>query len=389
MSFDDIIDRRNTHSSKWDAMEKLYGVSPETGIAMWVADMDFKPPQCVIDRLNRMTDHGVFGYYADDKSYKDAICGWMLRRHSWKIDPDSIFTTHGLVNGTGLCLQAFTQPGDAIVLFTPAYHAFARVINAAGRTVTECVMANDNGHYTLDFDAYEAVLTGRETMLIFCSPHNPGGRVWSQSELQQVADFCVKHDLILVSDEIHHDLVFAGHKHIPMTNAAPEILDRLVMITAPSKTFNIAGLHTGNVIIEDMVLRQKFAGTMGAFGISGNNAGLLAAEAAYSGGDAWVDELVAYLTENKRIFDEGINAIPGLQSMQLEATYLAWVDFSGTGMAREEFTTRVQDVAKIAANHGPTFGAGGDNFMRFNLGCPRSVVQDAVARMQAAFGDLQ
>ncbi len=389
MSFDDIIDRRNTHSTKWDMMEPIYGVSPDDGIAMWVADMDFKPPQCVTDALTAMTDHGIYGYYSNDASYRDAICGWMSRRHDWAIDPASIFTTHGLVNGTGLCVQAFTNPGDAVVLFTPVYHAFARVIKAAGRTVTECALANNNGHYTMDFDAYEACLTGRETMLVFCSPHNPSGRVWTQSELQQVADFCVKHNLILVSDEIHHDLVYAGQKHIPMTNAAPEISDRLVMLTAPSKTFNVAGLHTGNVIIEDIALRRKFAGTMAAFGISGNNAGLIAAKAAYNGGDAWVDALVAYLAENKRVFDAGINAIPGLQSMELQATFLAWVDFSGTGMSREEFTARVQGTAKIAANHGPTFGAGGENFMRFNLGCPRSVVQDAVARMQMAFGDLQ
>ena len=389
MSFDDIIDRRNTHSTKWDMMDPIYGVSPDDGIAMWVADMDFKPPQCVTDALKAMTDHGIYGYYGNDASYRDAICGWMSRRHDWTIDPASIFTTHGLVNGTGLCVQAFTNPGDAVVLFTPVYHAFARVIKAAGRTVTECTLANNNGHYTMDFDAYEACLTGRETMLVFCSPHNPSGRVWTQSELQQVADFCVKHNLILVSDEIHHDLVYAGQKHIPMTNAAPEISDRLVMLTAPSKTFNVAGLHTGNVIIEDIALRRKFAGTMAAFGISGNNAGLIAAKAAYNGGDAWVDALVAYLAENKRVFDAGINAIPGLQSMELQATFLAWVDFSGTGMSREEFTARVQGTAKIAANHGPTFGAGGENFMRFNLGCPRSVVQDAVARMQMAFGDLQ
>ena len=389
MNFDDIIDRRNTHSTKWDMMDPIYGVSPDDGIAMWVADMDFKPPQCVTDALKAMTDHGIYGYYGNDASYRDAICGWMSRRHDWTIDPASIFTTHGLVNGTGLCVQAFTNPGDAVVLFTPVYHAFARVIKAAGRTVTECTLANNNGHYTMDFDAYEACLTGRETMLVFCSPHNPSGRVWTQSELQQVADFCVKHNLILVSDEIHHDLVYAGQKHIPMTNAAPEISDRLVMLTAPSKTFNVAGLHTGNVIIEDIALRRKFAGTMAAFGISGNNAGLIAAKAAYNGGDAWVDALVAYLAENKRVFDAGINAIPGLQSMELQATFLAWVDFSGTGMSREEFTARVQGTAKIAANHGPTFGAGGENFMRFNLGCPRSVVQDAVARMQMAFGDLQ
>jgi len=389
MDFDQIIDRRGTHSAKWDGMEKSYGVNPNEGIAMWVADMDFKPPQCVADALKAMTDHGIYGYYGNDTSYRAAICGWMQRRHGWTIDPASIFTTHGLVNGTALCLQAFTDPGDAVVIFTPAYHAFARVIKAAGRSVTECVLTNDNGHYQMDFDAYEAVLTGRETMLVFCSPHNPGGRVWSQAELQQVADFCVKHDLILVSDEIHHDLVYPGQKHIPMTNAAPEISDRLVMMTATSKTFNIAGLHTGNVIIADTALRQKFAGTMAAMGMSGNNAGLIAAEAAYTGGDDWLDALVAYLAENKRVFDAGVNAIPGLKSMNLEATYLAWVDFSGTGMAREEFTARVQDVAKIAANHGQTFGTGGEDYLRFNLGCPRSVVEDAVGRLQNAFGDLQ
>ena len=376
MYFDEIIDRRNTHSSKWDNMEPNYGVSPNEGIAMWVADMDFKPPQCVADALKGMTDHGIYGYYGNDASYRAAICGWMSRRHNWAVDPASIFTTHGLVNGTALCVQTFTNPGDAVVIFTPVYHAFARVIKAAGRSVTECVLVNDNGHYQMDFDAYEAKLTGRETMMIFCSPHNPGGRVWSQAELQQVADFCVKHDLILVSDEIHHDLVYAGQKHIPMTNAVPEISNRLVMMTAPSKTFNIAGLHTGNVIIADTTLRQKFAGTMAAMGISGNSAGLFAAEAAYTGGDDWVDALVAYLAENKRVFDAGVNAIPGLKSMTLEATYLAWVDFSSTGMAREEFTARVQDVAKIAVNHGQTFGTGGESYLRFNLGCPRSVVED-------------
>ena len=389
MNFDEIIDRRGTHSSKWDMMETLYGVSPNDGISMWVADMDFKPPQCVLDAVTGMIDHGVLGYYADDASYKTAICSWMDRRHGWEVDPSWVFTTHGLVNGTSLCVQTFTDPGDAIVLFTPVYHAFARVIKAADRSVTECILKNNDGRYEMDFDAYEKALTGKEKMLILCSPHNPGGRVWAETELQKVAEFCIKHDLILVSDEIHHDLVYSGNKHIPMPLAVTSITDRLVMMTATSKTFNIAGGHTGNVIIEDPELRKKFAGTMAALGISANSFGLYMAEAAYNGGDDWVDELVAYLTENKRIFDEGINAIPGLHSMSLESTYLAWVDFSGTGMPRKEFTDRVQKTAKIAANHGPTFGSGGETFMRFNIACPRSIVVEAVARMQTAFSDLQ
>ncbi len=389
MNFDEIIDRRNTHSSKWDMMEPIYGVSPDDGLAMWVADMDFKPPQCVLDAITGMTDHGVFGYYADETSYRTAICGWMERRHNWTVDPASIFTAHGLGNGTALCTAAFTDLGDAVVLFTPVYHAFAKYIKAAGRTITECEMVNTDGHYTMDFDAYEDVLTGKEKMLMFCSPHNPGGRVWTQEELQGVADFCVKHDLILVSDEIHHDLVFGENKHIPMPNAVPEISDRLVVMTAPSKTFNIAGNHTGNVIVHDKALREKFANTMVAGGISANSFGLFMAEAAYTDGDAWVDELVAYLAENKRVFDEGVNAIPGLKSMNLEATYLAWVDFSGTGMTTAEFTNRVRKTAKIAPNDGTTFGLGGDNFLRFNLGAPRSVIEDAVKRLQDAFSDLQ
>lgn len=389
MNFDEIIDRRGTHSSKWDMMEPNYGVSPDDGIAMWVADMDFKPPQCVLDALTGMADHGVFGYYADETSYRQAICGWMARRHGWTVDPSWIFTVHGLGNGTALCVNSFTDPGDAVVLFTPVYHAFSKYIKAGGRGVTECVMTNNNGRYELDFDAYDNVLTGKEKMLVLCSPHNPCGRVWTQPELQQIADFCVKHDLILVSDEIHQDLVYEGHTHIPMPNAVPEIIDRLVMMTAPSKTFNIAGLHTGNVIIEDPKLRQKFAASMTAGGISANSAGLFMAEAAYNGGDEWTDALVAYLTENKRVFDEGVNAIPGLKSMNLEATYLAWVDFSGTGMSTEEFTNRVLKVAKIAPNLGPTFGTGGEDFLRFNLGCPRKLIEDAVARLQDAFSDLQ
>lgn len=389
MNFDEIIDRRGTHTSKWDMMEPLYGISPDDGIAMWVADMDFKPPQCVLDAVTGMVDHGVFGYYADYDSYKQAICGWMARRHGWTVDPSSIFTTHGLCNGTALCVKSYTDPGDAVVLFTPVYHAFARIIKAADRDVTECVLKNNDGHYEMDFDAYEDVLTGKEKMLILSSPHNPSGRVWTQTELQQVADFCVKHDLVLVSDEIHQDLVYAGNKHIPMPNAVPEIADRLVVMTATSKTFNIAGVHTGNVIVQDPKLRQKFAKSMSALSVSANSFGLYMAEAAYNEGDEWADALVAYLAENKRVFDEGVNAIPGLKSMNLEATYLAWVDFSGTGMSPAEFTERVHKVAKIAPNLGPTFGTGGENFLRFNIGCPRSVIEDAVARLQDAFADLQ
>lgn len=388
--FDEQINRFGTHSVKWDMMPALYGIPADQGLAMWVADMEFRPPTCVQQVVDGMAAHGVYGYFGDDTAYKDAICWWMQNRHGWTIQGDWIFTTHGLVNAVGMCLDAYTSAGDGVVLMTPVYHAFARTIRAAGRQVVECPLANVNGRYEMDFAAWDAQMTGGERMLILCSPHNPGGRVWSADELRAVADFCQRHNLILVSDEIHHDLVFTGARHIPMPNAAPDITDRLVMLTATTKTFNIAGSHTGNVIIADPDLRAKFAAKMMALGISGNTFGMMMATAAYSAqGAEWVDELMQYLDGNRRLFDAGIATIPGLSSMQLEATYLSWVDFSGTGMAPAEFIGRVEKQAKIAANHGDSFGLGGENFLRFNIAAPRAHIEQAIARLQQAFSDLQ
>lgn len=388
--FDEQINRIGTHSVKWDMMEALYGVAPETGLPMWVADMDFRPPACVQGAVEAMAAHGVYGYFGDDRAYLAAICWWMKTRHGWEVDPAAIFTTHGLVNGTAMCVDTFTQPGEGVVLMTPVYHAFARVIKAAGRRVVECPLTVTEGRHSFDTAEWDARMTGTERMLILCSPHNPGGRVWSLAELQAIAAFCQKHDLILVSDEIHHDLVYPGQKHTVMPLAAPEIRDRLVMMTATTKTFNIAGSHSGNVIIPDETLRARFAARMAAMGISGNSFGLVMATAAYSPeGAAWVDALMGYLDGNRQIFDAGVNGIPGLQSMPLEATYLAWVDFSGTGMAPAEFIARVEQGAGIAANHGASFGTGGESYLRFNLATPRANVEAAVARLQKAFADLQ
>ncbi|RBO52348.1 aminotransferase [Rhodovulum sp. BSW8] len=391
MNFDEIIDRRGTHSSKWDMMEPIYGVPAADGLAMWVADMDFRPPACVAEALRGMLDHGIFGYFGDDRAYKEAIGWWMQTRHGWKVDPAAIFTTHGLVNGTAVCVDAFTAPGDGVVLFTPVYHAFARVIRAAGRTVVECPLVNRGGRYEMDFAAYDAQMTGAETMVILCSPHNPGGRVWTRDELQGVADFAKRHDLVLVSDEIHHDLVYPGApRHTVMDLVDDSVRDRLVMLTATTKSFNIAGTHTGNVIVPDPALRARFAARMAALGLSANSFGMVMATAAYSPeGAGWIDALMTYLDGNRALFDEGINAIPGLSSMPLEATYLSWVDASGTGMSSEEFTRRVEADAKIAVNHGATFGTGGEAFLRFNIATPRARVAEAVERLQKAFADLQ
>ncbi len=392
MSFDEIIDRRGTRSAKWDKMEAIYGVAPDDGLAMWVADMDFRPPAVVQDALAAMLDHGIYGYHGDDGGYLDAIVWWMSTRHGWEVDPDHVTTTHGLVNGTGLCVDAWTDSGDTVVLFTPVYHAFARVIRAAGREVRELEMPVRDGRYVLDDDAlagFDAQMTGSEKLLVFCSPHNPGGRVWSRAELEGVAEFARRHDLVLVSDEIHHDLVLPGNAHTPMAQI-DGVADRLATMTATTKTFNIAGAHTGNVIIPDEGMRARFKERLAALGLSPNSFGLEMARAAYSPeGAAWVDDLVGYLAENRRIFDGAIAEIPGLHSMPLEATYLSWVNFSGTGMDRAEITRRVERDARIAANHGPTFGKGGAGFLRFNIAMPRAQIEEACARLRTAFADLQ
>jgi cystathionine beta-lyase len=388
--FDTLIERRDTHCVKWDGMEAIYGVPRADGLAMWVADMDFRPPQGVLDIVARQLDHGIVGYFGNDGPYRDAIRWWMAERHGWKVEAGAIFTTHGLVNGAAMCVDTWTAPGDGVVLFTPVYHAFARVIHGNGRRVVECELPFDGARYGCDFDAWDAVVEREGArMMILCSPHNPNGRVWTRAELEGFAAFARRHDLILVSDEIHHDLVYPGHRHVPMATL-PDVSDRLVMMTATTKTFNIAGGHTGNVIVPDPHLRRQFEARMLGLGMSPNSFGLFMTMAAYTPeGAAWVDDLMRYLDESRRLFDAGVNAIPGLRSVPLEATYLSWVDFSGTGMARDEFTRRVQEDARIAANHGPTFGKGGEDFLRFNIATPRRNVEAAVERLQKAFADLQ
>ena len=390
MDFDEVIDRRGTHSSKWDTMEELYGVSPDSGLSMWVADMDFRAPKIIQEKLRGINSHGIYGYYGDYKEYNNSIKWWMKNRHNWEIDTSWIFTTHGLVNGTGLCIDAFTKPGDGIILFTPVYYQFSNLVEAARRKVVECPLKLIDNHYHFDFVEYERNLSGDEKMVILCSPHNPGGRVWTKNELQEVAKFAKKHDLVLVSDEIHHDLVYPNKSHTVMPIADPSVCDRLVMMTATTKTFNIAGAHSGNVIIPHPNLRQKFSQRIKALGISPNSFGLFMATAAYSPeGAQWLDELLHYIDGNRVIFDREVNKIPGLSSMPLEGTYLAWVDFSGTGMEEEEFIYRVQEKAKIAVNHGSTFGTGGEKFLRFNLATPRTLVVEATKRLKDAFSDLQ
>jgi len=387
-NFDEKIELKDTHSMKWDGMESC-GVEAPDGLAMWVADMDFRPPQAVTDVLQAEIDRGVLGYYGKDQSLRASICNWMKTRHNWAVEPDWISFSHGVVAGLGIVFEALTKPGDGIIIFTPVYHAFARKIEAKGRRVVESELNLVDGRYEMDLEALGGQLDGSEKMVIFCTPHNPGGRLWDASEINALADFCKARDLILVSDEIHMDLVFAGSKHLPTAIAAPHSKDLLVTLSAASKGFNIAGAETSFIIVEDQKLRAKIMAAQASFGGSPNRFGMLMMEAAFTDGHDWSDDVCAYLAENFRIFRDGVTAIPGLTVMDMDSTYLAWVDFSGTGMTREEFTNRVAKDARIAVNKGPVFGTGGETFLRFNIATRRALVTEAVERLEAAFSDLQ
>ena len=390
MNFDQIIDRRGIKSMKWDGMENYFGVSPDDGIAMWVADKDFAAPSFLQKAAQELVDNGNYGYFTGRDEYLEAVAWWMKTRHGWEPDPSWMFTTVGLGNAIAMLLHCFSEPGDSVVTFTPVYHEFANKIRKANRMVRELPLQTDDTGYVMDFAAYDSMMTGTEKIALLCSPHNPAGRVWTRDELRDLAAFCERHDLLLVSDEIHQDLVFSGHRHVPMAVAAPEIESRLVTITAASKTFSIAGCRTGTVTIGDPKLRDAFGSFYHSLNMSENILGVALTTAAYSPeGAAYVDALCAYLEENARVFKAGVDSIPGVKVMNMQGTYLAWVDFSGTGMSRDEFSDRVFKTAKIAVTPGHTLGTGGETFLRFNVATRRSLVLEAIDRLNLAFRDLQ
>jgi len=386
-NFDTIIDRRGTQCLKWDNMEDRYGVSPDEGLPMWVADMEFLPPPEVNEAIRRTADHGIHGYPGDFTAYHKAIVNWMERRHGWHIEPEWISTTHGIVNAVNLLIQAFCEPGDKVVVQPPVYYPFFGAITSNGCEVIKNQLVQFDGRYRMDLKELDHQVDSSTRMLILCSPHNPGGRVWTRAELKELAEFCLERDILIVSDEIHHDLVYEGHTHNVLASLGPEIARRTITCTSASKTFNLAGAMTGNVIISDDTLRRRFHLQMARCGMHmPNSFGPLMAIAAYKHGEAWLEELLVYLKGNHdRVVEVVEKEMPGVACMPLEGTYLAWLDFWGTGLPMEEIVRRIQEDARLALNHGPTFGPGGDKRMRLNFACPRSMLESALERLVDAF----
>ena len=390
MNFDEIIDRRGTNCSKWDLMEAYSGVSPGDGIAMWVADMDFRAPDFLQEAIQSLLEQANYGYFASDTATREATARWMHDRHGWQVDPGWMSSTLGLGHAIALILETFTAPGDEVIIFTPVYHEFTNKIRSAGRVVHESPLTVRDDVFHMDLEALEAGLSGRETAMLISSPHNPAGRIWTPDELRQLAGFCARHGLLMIADEIHHDLIHPGRHFTSWLVAAPEAAPLTCVLTAASKTFNIAGARQGTVTIPDPEKRKRFRQALHMHQTQPNLLGIELTRAAYSPrGAAWVDALVAYLERNCRVFIDGMRQIPGLAPMPMQSTYLAWVDFAGTGMEMDEVSRRVHGDARIAPSVGRDFGTGGETCLRFNLGTPRARVEEAIGRLQDAFADLQ
>jgi cystathionine beta-lyase len=311
----------------------------------------------------------------------------MARRHGWTIDPDWITPSAGVCAALSIAIQAFSEPGEGVVIFSPVYHMFAHIVRATGRRVVSSPLRETQGRYEMDLEALGAALPADARVMLLCSPHNPGGRVWTADELRAVADFCADRGLILISDEVWHDLVYPEARHTVTAVAAPHVADRLITCAAPSKTFNLAGGQCAEVIVSDPDLRRRYRAAADAtHGMSLPLFGALATEAAYDHGEPWLGALLGYLAANRDRFAAGLaQAVPGARVMPMDATYLAWVDFAGTDLDDAEIARRLREDARIGTNAGPSFGPGGERRARFNLACPRATVETALERLGEAF----
>ncbi len=388
-SFDTIIERRNTASSKWDNLQARFG--RDDVLPLWVADMDFEAPKVVIDALRERVEHGVFGYTIRTSAYQEAIRNWFMVRHQYALEPEWLEYSHGVVHGLAMMIRAVTRPGDAIVIQQPVYFPFKTVVERQGRRLLVNPLLEEAGRYQMDLEHLERLFQNEKPKwMILCSPHNPIGRVWSKEELTALAKLCAAYDVSVLSDEIHCDFVYRPHQHHPFATLLPEMTDRTVTFVAPSKTFNIAGLHTAVVIIPNEQYRQQYRDTLQeAFMGDPDVFGPVALEAAYRGGGEWLDALLVYLEGNYDFLREFLRTeLPDISVSPLEGTYLAWLDFRKLGMTDESLKDWMISKARLGLNAGETFGVGGSGFQRMNLGCPRPILADALVRLSEAVQQL-
>lgn len=384
--FDTPIDRTHTWSIKHD-FKKENGKADDI-LPLWVADMDFRSPDSVVEALKKAVDHGIFGYSRADESYFDAVAAWYQKRHHLTLQPEWMTCTPGIVFALSIAVRAFTQEGDAVLIQPPVYHPFSRAILRNKRTLVENPLVLKDGHYEMDLeDLEQKVLDEHVKLMILCNPHNPVGRVWTREELTALADICLRHHVYVISDEIHGDFVWRGHEQTPYASISEEACLHSMMCTAPSKTFNLAGMATSNLFIPDPEMRRKFRSELLDVGQENmNRLGLFACRAAYEGGGEWLDQLIGYLAGNLALVrDFCKNRVPQIQLIEPEGTYLAWLDCRELGMTDDELMAFFSNEAKVWLDPGTHSGEQGSGFMRFNLGSSRSVIAQALDQIEAAW----
>jgi len=382
-NFDEVIDRSGTCSVKWDNAEQFF--KAKYILPMWVADMDFRSPQPVIDALKAVAERGIYGYTGAPDSYYESIAGWMKRRHGWDIKREWVAPATGVVPAIRLLVKAFTRPGDKVIVQKPVYYPFFDAIRDNGCEIVDNPLRLAGEQYVMDFEDLQEKARQGARMLILCSPHNPISRVWKAEELKALGDICLRHNILVISDEIHHDLVYRDYKHVCFHTVSEAFIEQSIVCTAGSKTFNLPGLRTSNIIIPNIEMKLRFQQIMRGSGMSAPNMfGLAATEAAYRYGDEWLDQLIDYLQGNIDYLKEFIKErIPGLNLIQPQGTYLLWLDFRGCGIKPELLGGFIRDVAKVGTEAGMMFGADA-GFERMNIACPRSLLAEALRRIEAA-----
>lgn len=386
-NFDEIIDRSNTASVKYDLRQQVFGDAAV--LPMWVADMDFRTPDFIMNAIRKRAEHEILGYSIRTEAWFNALIAWLKRRHNWEVKQEWITYTPGIVPAINMSVVAFSNPGGRVIVQPPVYFPFFDAVKNHGRNLVYNPLIMENGRYRMDYDGLEKLCKEGAAMILLSNPHNPAGNAWTPEELGRLADICLKYGVIIASDEIHSDLVNRGYKHTVMASLSPEVAASTITMIAPSKTFNLAGMATSSVIISNPELKKKFDAVLEGWHVGmGNLFGNVASEAAYNHGEEWLEQLLDYIDGNiSALMDFAEKHLPQVRVIRPEATYMAWLDFSKTGMDSAELKEFVIKKAGLGLNEGIQFGPGGEGYMRMNLACPRSVVMKALLQLKAAFGE--
>ncbi|HAM79312.1 MalY/PatB family protein [Ornithinibacillus bavariensis] len=378
--FETVYDRKNTRSVKWDMLDEVFNTSDV--LPMWVADMDFRAPKEVTEALLERVKHEIFGYTVIDKDVKASIVNWVARRHHWEINPEWLSFSPGVVTTLHMAVQALTNPNDSILIQTPVYTPFYKVIEEHERKVVKSPLIRKGDTYAIDFEDFEEKLKQGVKAFILCNPHNPVGRVWKYEELKEIARLCLKYNVFIISDEIHGDLVFPDKKHIPIGSLSEEIANCTITCMAPSKTFNLAGLQASYAVTANPELRKKLDHHFTIQGIHGlNTLGNTALEAAYNFGEPWLNELQEVLVSHHNYVKEELEAKTDLQVIQSEGTYLLWIDCKSLNMDDKALHSFFIEQAKVGLNKGIDYGVEGSQFMRMNIACPKEILVEGVQRI--------